>query len=70
MGLFDKLRNVFGSGGAGARSDEPEPNYRCLQCGTGYDRDHKVCSDCGSEFVAPIDPGADEEESEAADESA
>ncbi|MFB6119961.1 MAG: hypothetical protein ABEJ68_02455 [Halobacteriaceae archaeon] len=61
MGLFDKLRDAFGRS-ASQTGEEPEPEYRCLQCGAGYDRKHAVCSDCGSEFIAPTNPDDDAEE--------
>lgn len=68
MGLFDRLRDAFGSAGAGTSEDDREPAYRCLQCGAGYERKHEVCSDCGSQFVAPTDPDGDgEDEDETAD---
>lgn len=61
MGLLERLRDAFGT----TRTDEGadgEPDYRCLKCGAGYDREQQVCSDCGSEFVAPTDPRDETEE--------
>jgi len=63
MGLLDKLRAAV-SGGSESAAEEPEPAYRCLKCGAGYDRKHQICSECGGEFVAPTNPGEDDDAEE------
>jgi rRNA maturation endonuclease Nob1 len=64
MGLSDWLPG-FGS------EESPESNpgsYRCLRCQTYHDRAYHTCPDCGSRFVAPIDPEAEEADVEGGDD--
>ena len=52
MGVLDWLPGVD-------TDDSPESDtaaYRCLRCQAFHDRAHHSCPDCGSRFVAPIDP--------------
>jgi len=55
MGLLDWLPGVEGD-----EDPESKPgSYRCLRCQAFHDRAHHSCPDCGSQFVAPIDPDDD-----------
>lgn len=51
MGLFERIRGLFGG------DDEGEINYRCIRCGEGYERNHQSCAVCGSEFLAAAEGG-------------
>ncbi|WP_436927542.1 hypothetical protein [Halosimplex amylolyticum] len=35
--------------------EKREENYRCIRCGAVFERNHRVCPDCGTQYVLPID---------------
>lgn len=53
MDLLRRVRRFLG----GSRSADPEPDAvsRCIQCGTGFQKEFTRCPECGSEFVGLVD---------------
>jgi rRNA maturation endonuclease Nob1 len=51
MGLLDLLHELVQ--GPGVPGPSRDPRFRCLQCGTGHDREHQTCPECGGSFVVP-----------------
>lgn len=52
MGLLDVLRNMIP--GRNIDSMVDRPRFRCLRCGSEFERQFETCPECGGRFVAEI----------------
>jgi rRNA maturation endonuclease Nob1 len=48
MNPIQRIRRLLGGG-------DDEPPYRCVHCGTGFERDYHDCPTCGNPYVKPTD---------------
>lgn len=53
MTLIERLFGLF-------EHDSETPQYRCIQCGEGYERSQRECDVCGSQFIAEASDGEDD----------
>jgi len=47
MGLIDDIRALF--------SEDDDPAFVCLNCGSGYEREFAECAECGKPYIAPTE---------------
>lgn len=52
MGLKDVLRNMIPGGNMYSMADQP--SFRCLRCGSEFERQHATCPECGARFVVEV----------------
>ena len=48
MNPIQRIRRLLGGG-------DDEPPYRCVHCGTGFERNYHDCPTCGNPYVKPTD---------------
>jgi rRNA maturation endonuclease Nob1 len=34
--------------------EKREENYRCIRCSAEFERNHRVCPDCGTQYIVPL----------------
>jgi len=49
--VLDRLRELLGT----ANDEEERDAYRCVNCGTEFERAFRECPECGGPFVAPVE---------------
>lgn len=54
MGVLRRVLGLFT--GPSIDPSNVVPDYRCLRCGSEFERNHRSCPKCSAPFIAPIEP--------------
>lgn len=62
MGIGDRVKSALKSLSTSnlqysPGEDDEEGDYRCIQCGNYFHRDHHTCPECGGNFVVHAEDG-------------